>query len=886
MNAGDLPAGAAAPAADRGAWVQRLRTALGLTQEQLAARLGVAFSTVNRWESGRSRPSPAAVRALLQLEADAASAGAHAMRPPVAPPPSQPAPERGSLPAPFSSFIGRRQELTELAQLLPRTRLLTLTGSGGCGKTRLAIEAARASAPAFQGGAWFIDLAPLTDAALVPAAVATALGVREVSGRPLTETLVASMHGKQLLLLLDNCEHLLAACAALVNALLRGDPGLTVLATSRELLGLSGETVYPLSPLGLPPEGAPSGGSTFHGSEAVQLFIARAASRLPGFTVDDDQIGSVAEICAKLDGLPLALELAAARIGALTVEEIALRLDDRFRLLVRGNAGPARHETLRAAIDWSHDLLDESEQALFRRLAAFGGSFALAAAEAVADSAETLDLIGRLVDKSLVTVVARVDGETRYRLLETLREYGRERLAAAGEVETTLARHAGYFAALAETLAGGGDAGLTLLDREEDNLREALNWFRARGDVAAQLRLAATLRFYWVVGGRLREGRDWLRPAAEAGLRVRPNVRAAALLAAGAIARDLGEPEQAQRELEESLELSREADDRRGIVRALNGLASIAQQRGDCPAARALFTEALNGCEELDERVWIAQTIGNLGEVALLEGDISTAGALFRQSRTLARRLGHRQAAVALANLAAVAAQEADFERARTQAEAAVAELRTANYPLWLATALETLATAHRRQGKLDRALVALNECLLLMRELGSLPGTALAVRGFALLAAAQGRYAGAVRLLAASEALARQAAVCLPRGLPGEQKTVLSHARAVLSAESVAGAVAQGESMTADEAAALALAEPGVSATGNIPLTQRQQEVLRRVAAGRSSRQIAAELVLSVRTVERHIENLYAATGLHGRAAIIDYAHRNGLTAPGPEVG
>ncbi|MGH2352814.1 MAG: ATP-binding protein, partial [Chloroflexota bacterium] len=412
-----------------------------------------------------------------------------------------------NLPLQLTSFVGRERELPAVRDLLAEHRLVTLTGPGGTGKTRLALQVAADVLPAYPDGVWLVALAALADPALVPHAVAQAVGVREEPGRPLLGTLADALRPKRLLLVLDNCEHLLDACAHLADALLRACPHLRVLATGREALGIAGETAWRVPSLGLPDARHLPPVEVLSQYEAVRLFIDRALAVQPGFRVTNQNALAVVQVCARLDGIPLAIELAAARVRVLPVEQLLVRLEDRFRLLSGGSrTALERHQTLRAAVDWSYDLLTEPENAVFARLAVFAGGFTLDAAEAVCagdgiEAVEVLDLLTHLVDKSLAVVDEQPDGTARYRLLETLRHYAREKLAAREEADTVRAQHATHYLALAEQadpeLRGPRGAGwLDRLRRDLDNMREALAWAEAGGEAELGLRLAAAL--LWV----------------------------------------------------------------------------------------------------------------------------------------------------------------------------------------------------------------------------------------------------------------------------------------------------------------------------------------------------------------------------------------------------
>ncbi|MBV9357312.1 MAG: XRE family transcriptional regulator, partial [Chloroflexi bacterium] len=476
--------------------LRRHRLAGRLTQEELAERAGLSVHGIQNLERGVSRPYRDTLQRLLtalQLSVDEQSelrtAAGSASRQRLAAPGNL---ARDNLPTPVSSFIGRDQEVVELAQRLVDARLMTLTGVGGCGKTRLALEVARTVRQRYRDGVWLVELGSVADPALVPHVVAAAVGVREGAEQTVTGALTATLRTRHLLLVLDNCEHLLEGCARLVDDLVGSCASLHVLATSREALGLTGEVAWRVPSLPVPD--APQGLALdeFGTNPAVQLFVERAAAQQPRFALSERNASAIAQICRQLDGIPLALELAAARVQALTPPQIAARLDQRFGLLIRGSrSAPSRQQTLRATLDWSYDLLTEPERLMLNRLAVFAGGWSLQAAEAVcADEriaqGDVLDLLAQLVGKSLVLADEGADDATRYHLLETVREYGWEQLRAIGGAQPLHQRHASYFLASGEVLELNLDYSrgyvhatreqLDQLEHEQDNLRVALRW--------------------------------------------------------------------------------------------------------------------------------------------------------------------------------------------------------------------------------------------------------------------------------------------------------------------------------------------------------------------------------------------------------------------------
>ena len=453
---------------------------------------------------------------------------------------------RGNLPAEPNSFVGRERDLEELALLLDAVRALTLCGPGGIGKTRLALRLAQEMVPGFPDGAWLVELADTTDPSLLPGRIASTIGIREEADSPLAETLIEALRPRQLLLVLDTCEHIVDACAALVQQLLAGCPQLRLIATSREPLRVRGETVWRVPPLAVPAVPAGLSVSQLAEHEAMRLFAERAAAASPGFALSADNAAAVARLCQMLDGMPLAIELAAARVRALSIEQIAVRVADRFQLLATGDrTAPPRQQTLRAAVDWSYELLTEPEQILLRRLSVFAGWNLEMAEEVCADEAipadQVLDLLVALIDKSLVTLDKELDGHARYRLLDTIKEYAADRLAASGERPAIRQRHSAYLLRLLEdTVARAfvrGDppwpervAMYRRITVERPNYRAALSACLERGDVQEGLRLCCALRSQWIADGTVTEGSGWFDLFLGLDGEVPPIVRARALM--------------------------------------------------------------------------------------------------------------------------------------------------------------------------------------------------------------------------------------------------------------------------------------------------------------------------------------------------------------------
>ncbi|MGE5178111.1 MAG: protein kinase domain-containing protein [Bacteroidota bacterium] len=674
-----------------------------------------------------------------------------------------------NLPAALTSFVGRKRETAEIRRLLGQTRLVTVAGPGGSGKTRLAVQVASDLLVEASEGAWLVSLAPLTDPSLVPQHVAAAIGVREESGRPLSETLADAIGDKAMILVLDNCEHLVAACASLADALLEATPRLRVLATSQEPLGVAGEVVWRIPMLGVPDPAASARGREVVGRyEAVRLFVDRAGAAQPGFTLTDENASAVASICRRLDGIPLAIELAAARVKVLAPRQILARLEDRFKLLTGGSrTALPRQQTLRAAVDWSYELLAPLEKTLLQRLSVFAGGFTLESAEAVCgfdaiDPLDLLDGLSRLVDRSLVVPEEIEPGVLRYRLLETIRAYGMEKLSESGERAALRARHTEHFLDLAERaepeLRGPSQAEwLNRLAREHDNLRAALGaCAEAEGDHALGLRLAGALWRFWWVRGNWAEGRARLaallaaRPPEEA-----PAERQNALRAAAVLARGEGDYAAARPLLEEALALARRSDDRPGIALMLFELGNVANDQEDYAAARPLYEESLALRRELGDRCGVSAALHNLGVVAAASGDFVGAQTLYEEALGLHRELGNRAwEAASLNGLGGVAFYLGDLETSRGCHEAALViqgELGDSRGTAFSRRELGEIATALA-----DHAAASgyLTDALTIYHDLGDRQGIASTLEGCAALAAARGATGRALKLAGAAASL------------------------------------------------------------------------------------------------------------------------------------
>jgi predicted ATPase/class 3 adenylate cyclase len=727
-----------------------------------------------------------------------------------------------NLPLQLTSFVGREAEIAAITRALATTRLLTLTGAGGAGKTRLALQVAANLVADYPDGVWFVDLAPLADPALVPATAAAVLGVRDSSERPAQESLVAALRSRRVLLLLDNCEHLLEACARLADALVRGCPRVMVLATSRAPLGLAGETVRRVPSLALPEQNRVEPLERLTQYEAVRLFIERAVAARGDFQVTSATAPALAEVCWRLDGIPLAIELAAARVRVLGLEQLARRLDDRFRLLTGGSrTARPRQQTLRALVDWSHDLLSEGERILLCRLSVFAGGWTLEAAEAVCagegiEADEVLDLLGGLVDQSLVLAeelpaTSRAAGEVRYRLLETIRQYAAEKLEACGEDDATQARHANYFLALAEEavphlMRREQLVWIARLEAELDNLRAALRWYLEQGAAREGLRLCEAMLYVWYLGGMMTEVRAWFAgllalPAAQAA----STERARALGHAGMFAHVQGEGAVGQSQLEEALALGRQIDDRVAVAWALQYLIGWTYDAGD-PRVIARLEESLALYRELEDDWGIAEALLHLADLVAGLGDPRLARTYLDEALVVARRTGERRhLGMVRERLGHLSFAAGDLADARTWWEESLALYQELGDVTGVATLENALGDLALRQGAHDAARAYYTSSLQRQQGWQGANAIVCSFAGLAAVALGQGQAVLALRLAAASVARSTRAGFPLE---PDVERTIAA-AQAALDEPTAAAAWAEGKSMTLDQAIAYALEQP-----------------------------------------------------------------------------
>jgi predicted ATPase len=730
---------------------------------------------------------------------------------------------RNNLPLQPTPLIGREKEVSEVRDLLSAeaTRLLTLTGPGGIGKTRLALQAAADLLEEFPDGAFFAPLATLTDSELLLPAVAEALGVMETAEQPLSENLKDYLSERRLLLVLDNFEQVLGAAPA-VTELVAGAPGLKVLATSRAPLGLYGEHEYAVPPLSVPDVKHLPDLKSLSQYEAVRLFIERAKAAKVDFEVTDESAPAVAEICVRLDGLPLAIELAAARIKMLPPKAMLQRLGNRLKLLTGGARDlPERQRTLRATIEWSFALLDEGEQVLFARLAVFSGGRTLEATEAICDAegdlpVDVFDGISSLVDKSLLRQEEGPNGEPRFVMLETVHEYAREKLRQSGEAEEIKRVHAEFFLTLAEEaypqLKGANQLEwLERLEVEHDNMRAALSWSLERKKAEVALKLGGALWLFWLLRDYHSEGRRWLEAALAMGGRGSPEVRAMALAGAGWLAREQGDLDRAKEACEEGLELltkeSRERSEAKIILLACLGW--VALEREEHSQAKELYEEGLALSRQMSDTWWLANSLLGLAFVSHNRGDNERATELYEQSMDLFREQGDRQGlANCLHNLGMVAHSQGDLGRAAKLTEESVALERELGFRGGVSADLCNLGWIALLQDDLGRAKDLYKESLTLSWETGLNPIVQSALEGFACLAGAQGKVERAARLWGAAQALHEAKDIPRDTDFLDDADARISAVRSGMGEEVWEEAWRKGRVMTLDEAISYALEE------------------------------------------------------------------------------
>jgi predicted ATPase/DNA-binding SARP family transcriptional activator/DNA-binding CsgD family transcriptional regulator len=824
--------------------------------------------------------------------------------------PTARAPARGTrkpnnnLPLARTSFVGRGRERLEVKRLLAMTSLLTLMGVGGCGKTRLALEVARDLVGAYQDGAWLVELAPLSEAALVPKAVAEVLGVPERPAEPLAETLAEVLRDRHLLLVLDNCEHLLEAVARLLDPLLDSCPRLHILATSREALGVEGEVRWTVSPLSMPEVrdtpssgvyGSPEGLEAY---ESVRLFVERARGRDPTFSLSPKNAAAVGEICRVLEGIPLAIELAAARVGILSAGQISERLADSLKLLKGSGTQLPRQRTLRGTLDWSYGLILDDEKRLFGRLSSFAGGWTIEAAEVVGGDVrqgDVLDVLSGLVEKSLVLAEATGEGDAvRYRLLEPIRQYAREKLGEGGESEAVLRHHADFFLTLAEQARPklrGPEVGewSQRLETEHDNMRTALSWALETGETELALRLSGVLGTFWYMHSHSEEGRKWLEAALARDNRAPVVVRIKALEALFWLAFDQWDHDRAEAIAQEATRLSAEAEKIETSLQASLSIMSAgpAWVRGDYQRGKELLEQSLQISRKAGDRIMIAEALIQLAATAWGLGDRERGKEIYEEGIVVCREAGYTfRLSDFLFSMGYQLILAGEYERGAALNEEAVAICREHGYKRSLNFALDNLGWASLLQGEHDRARGFYRESLSVSKELGDKACASESLDGLACIAGSTGEVGRAATLFGAAEAMRETIREAVAFGhTPQEaawREPSRTSTRSRLGEEAWEEALSEGRSMGLKEAIEYALSEeeehepPTLIAVPGPPtppdqrvLTAREQEIAILIGWGLTNRQIAEELSISEHTAANHVHKILKKLGVRSRTQI-----------------
>jgi len=771
-----------------------------------------------------------------------------------------------NIPIQLTSFVGREKELADIKGFLQNTRLLTLIGPGGTGKTRLSIQVASELLDLYTDGVWFIELAPILDPQLVPRITAIAIGLRNESQRPVIDMLCDYLSKKKSLLILDNCEHLVDACAQMADRILHSAQKTHILASSREVLGIGGEVTYLVPSLGLPDISRLPPVESLSQYEAVKLFIDRATNAVPTFTVTNDNAPALAQVCHHLDGIPLAIELAAAKVRVLSIEQIAERLDDRFRLLVsKEQTALERHQTLRAAIDWSYNLLSSDEQVLFQRLSIFVGGWTLEAAESVCADAsvksiDVLNLMEQLINKSLV-IKKEEQGKSRYHMLETVRQYAREKLIDSEEGESLRQKHSEWFLKLAEDseyeLLFGHDIvrWINQLENDLDNFRVALNWLLAAEHFEMCVRLAYKLGMFWIDRNYYSEGQSWLETGLDHRNVLSKNTISNAIRILGRLFARMGKYDQAIRHGEESVALSHEMGDKFDIALANQFLAETIFEYGDYNP-HPYYEKALQLYRELGYKEFANGILMDLGWSYILAGNVLEGFSILEECLQTARE--H-------------------------------------NYPSAIAFSLFVLGMCRWQHAEPDKSEEALQEALRLYNQLGDRWFTLGCLTGLAGVASVRGKCEQAAKLLGASEKVLEYiSGVKPPFWIRDYENPIIGSIRSQMKDSAYTNAWNEGYSMTLKQAIELALSQPIPDESSihltSLPskreaekqkfggLTARERQVAAQIAYGKSNQEIAAELFIGLKTVEAHVTRILSKLGFTSRAQVAAWAVAKGL--------
>ena len=808
-----------------------------------------------------------------------------------------------NLPTPLSSFVGRERERAEVRQLLSAHRLVTLTGAGGSGKTRLSLKIAEELVQELEDGIWFAELASIFDPALVPQAIASALNIREQSGRAILDILVDYLSTRHVLLVLDNCEHLISACAQLAELLLQRSPRLKILATSREVLGITGEAAWVVPPLSLPiqhpwkdPASATDALKLYENSESVQLFVARAQTISPEFCLTSENGAWVAEICRHLDGMPLAIELAAARVRSLSVQQVAQRLDDRFHLLTGGSrTAPPRQQTLAATLDWSYTLLSATEQKVLQRLSVFAGGATLDAAQSVCagngvEPNEVLDLLSHLVEKSLVTVSKPERGETRYRLLETIRQYSQEKLTESGQVVVVKNLHRDYFVQWAETSEFHLDSveqlpWLESYEVEHDNLRAALEWCKSSGSPAeVGLRLVVACSHFWRLRGYLSEGRTHISAALSRAPSLQKTAMYARALYWEAALAYLQSDYPATRLLcTQSLAIWHELgfEQRSELAETLDLLGELSTEEGDYEKAPVLFKEALEIFRELEDPRGIGDMLVQLAWAFMRMGRYDQVAPLMEEALLIFRGIGDvSHIGFTLSGLGELAIRQGEFERAADFLSESLAIRKQHGHKWGMGASLGSLGWIALRQHDFKRMRAILEESIGIRVEIGDKGGLAWCLDKLAEAKYEESQLQGAARIFGHAESLRVPIrSVIDPADQPGYMRLV-SEIRSVLGEETFAALWAEGAAMPLDRVIDLALSEPEPARVAAWVdkerfggLTAREREVAALIAQGKSNREIAEAMTVGVKTIETYVTRILNKLDFASRVQIATWA-------------